>query len=210
MIRAKFRLAATLAFLEGAKQHSEVARKTAETAQKLAEGDVARAQVAQTVAEGDTSRAHAARRDFTAVLLHVSVNEDLALFHSVLHQEIRNPMQIIMAQVEVLEHLSMTTVQSEAVSCIAEAVTVMKQLADSVLDLAKIEAGKMTAHLSPFNLRKWLASVTSGFKMAAAAKKLQFSVVEVSDLPATIEQDQVRLRQVITNVLSNAIKVRLA
>jgi signal transduction histidine kinase len=112
-----------------------------------------------------------------------------------------------MSMVEVLEHLSMTTTQNEAVLCIAESVTTMKQLADSVLDLAKVEAGKLTLELSSFKLSQWLASVGSGFRLVASNKHLQFAVNEAADLPVNVELDSGRLRQVVANLLSNAFKV---
>lgn len=116
-------------------------------------------------------------------------------------------MQIIMAMVEVLEHLSMTKLQTEAVASIAEAVTAMKQLADSVLDIAKIEAHKMELHLTAFNLHSWLTTMLVGLRIAATSKKLEFSLIEAAGLPTNIVADPVRLRQIITNLVSNAVKV---
>jgi signal transduction histidine kinase len=176
----------------------------------VAEDDAARAQAAQTAAERDTDRAHATRRDFAAVLLHVMhcgrpVHGSSSHFRLLRAGDSKSNANHHGhgrgARASVDDH--------RAKRSSAEAVTVMKQLADSVLDLAKIEAGKMTVHLSSFDLRKWLASIASGFRLAASTKQLQFHVVESADLPVNVEQDHVRLRQVVTNLLSNAIKVSI-
>lgn len=160
-------------------------------------------------ARGAQQQAQELRRDFTAIILHVLLLNVCLSDTVVPAQEIRNPLQTITSMIEVLEHLAMTTIQRDAVQAIAESVHVMKELCDSVLDLSKVEAGKLAIQLSSFSLFNWVASVTAGFGAVAEKKSLAFRVVQSPDTPDSIISDSGRLRQVAVNLLSNAFKVRI-
>lgn len=80
------------------------------------------------------------------------------------------------------------------------------QLINEVLDLSKIEAGKMTVEFAPTNAADIGHEIMLDFKHQAEKKKLAFSVEIAKDVPASFVSDRLRLSQIIKNLLSNAIK----
>ncbi|HLO75838.1 MAG TPA: ATP-binding protein, partial [Magnetospirillum sp.] len=79
-------------------------------------------------------------------------------------------------------------------------------LVNSILDIAKIEAGEMVLTRQPVNLRALASEVASVHQGPAAAKGVAFAVDIADDLPDTIAADPTRLRQIMHNLLNNAVK----
>lgn len=79
-------------------------------------------------------------------------------------------------------------------------------LINEVLDLSKIEAGKMTLSLESLSLKAFASDLTRNFKHQTNSKGLEFEVAMGSDLPETILTDAKRVDQIVKNLLSNAIK----
>jgi signal transduction histidine kinase len=79
-------------------------------------------------------------------------------------------------------------------------------IVNDVLDLSKIEAGKMGLEVSPFELHSTLDEVVALLTPSAAAKRLRLDCHVDPAVPAVVSGDPVRLRQVLTNLLGNAIK----
>lgn len=75
-----------------------------------------------------------------------------------------------------------------------------------ILDLAKIEAGKMVLEESPFDLAELLRSVTDGFALRARQQGLGFTAYLAPDIPTGLNGDATRLRQVLVNLIGNALK----
>ncbi|MCK5717131.1 MAG: response regulator, partial [Thiomargarita sp.] len=80
------------------------------------------------------------------------------------------------------------------------------KLINGILDLSKIEAGKMSLVIQTVHLRDFAHTLQSNFKPIAHKKSLAFHIKFAQDLPVNIETDDQRLAQVITNLLSNAFK----
>ncbi|MBO2455481.1 HAMP domain-containing protein [Actinomadura barringtoniae] len=80
------------------------------------------------------------------------------------------------------------------------------QLIDDILDLSKIEAGKMEIHPEEIPLTKLVDYVNVTFRHIAVEQGLEFEVVMNDDLPAVLSTDEQRLQQIVRNLLSNAIK----
>lgn len=80
------------------------------------------------------------------------------------------------------------------------------ELVNNILDMSKIEAGRMEVAAVPFNLRQLLASLEESYRSLAEHKKLAFQVVIAENVPAWVLGDPVRLRQILVNLLSNAVK----
>lgn len=79
-------------------------------------------------------------------------------------------------------------------------------LINEVLDLSKIEAGRMEIVRNPFNVREWLNEILLQNRVLAESKGLQFNVDIDPQLPETIVGDSARLKQIVINLVSNAIK----
>ena len=79
-------------------------------------------------------------------------------------------------------------------------------LISDILDLAKIEAGKMVLEEAPFDLADLLRTVTDGFALRAKQQGLDFATFLAPDIPTGLFGDAVRLRQVLVNLIGNALK----
>lgn len=121
--------------------------------------------------------------------------------------EIRTPMSAILGFGEVLsEEQQLTQKQNEYVQMILNNGKMLLQLINDILDFSKIEAGKLSVETIEFSLSDFLEDVLSTLHPMAAAKGLQFEILQCSELPAVLRSDPVRIRQCLVNLVGNAIK----
>jgi signal transduction histidine kinase/CheY-like chemotaxis protein len=80
------------------------------------------------------------------------------------------------------------------------------ELVNNILDMSKIEAGRMDVEAVPFNLRQLVTGLEEPYRSLADQKKLAFQIVIAENVPAWVLGDPVRLRQILVNLLSNAVK----
>ncbi|HAJ26111.1 MAG TPA: hypothetical protein DCG53_02500, partial [Syntrophus sp. (in: bacteria)] len=80
------------------------------------------------------------------------------------------------------------------------------ELVNNILDMSKIEAGRMEVEAMPFNLRQLVMALEEPYRSQADQKKLAFQIVIAENVPAWVLGDPVRLRQILVNLLSNAVK----
>jgi len=128
------------------------------------------------------------------------------MFFTNLSHEIRTPLNGIlgMAQALATDHLSAE--QQEKISIILESGHMLRALLNDVLDLSKIEAGKLEISAIPGNLHHMLSRVSQLFQAQAEHKRLQLRLHRQANLPELLAFDPVRIGQCISNLLSNAIK----
>jgi HAMP domain-containing protein/signal transduction histidine kinase/DNA-binding response OmpR family regulator len=123
--------------------------------------------------------------------------------------ELRTPLTSLLILAGVLSQNStqnLTPKQVEFAKVIQSAGTDLLQLINDILDLSKVEAGKMDIHHEPFPLRQLLDYVSTTFRPLTAEKGLDFQVTMESNVPELLFTDEQRLRQVLRNLLSNAVK----
>lgn len=96
--------------------------------------------------------------------------------------------------------------QVESASVIHKSGQDLLQLINEVLDLSKIEAGRMTLKVEDIDLSDLASSTMQNFKHVAAQKGLQFAVSISDGLPQSIKTDSLRLQQILNNLVSNALK----
>jgi signal transduction histidine kinase/HAMP domain-containing protein/ActR/RegA family two-component response regulator len=101
---------------------------------------------------------------------------------------------------------NLTTEQVQFARTIYGAGRDLLQLIDDILDLSKIEAGKMEIHAEDIPVAKLVDYVNVTFRHLALDQGLDFEVTVADDVPATLSTDELRLQQIIRNLLSNAIK----
>ncbi len=131
-------------------------------------------------------------------------------FLSCMSHEIRTPMTAILGYVNLLKEQG----QASNDSCqAADYIDVIERnshhllcLIDDILNLAKIEAGKLTVELLPVPIADLLADVVSLIKVQAEIKMLAFGIEFETPIPKFIHSDPVRLRQILLNLLGNAFK----
>jgi two-component system sensor histidine kinase/response regulator len=89
---------------------------------------------------------------------------------------------------------------------IVESADALTELMTGVLDLSKIEAGKLSIQRVDFDLHDLLRSMERTFRELASAKSIELQLTIAADVPTRVTSDRVRLRQIVSNLLSNAIK----
>ncbi|MFC5885226.1 HAMP domain-containing protein [Kitasatospora sp. CM 4170] len=123
--------------------------------------------------------------------------------------ELRTPLNSLLILAQLLAQNSsgnLTAKQVEYAGVIHSAGSDLLQLINDILDLSKVEAGKMELTPEPFPVRELLEYVDSVFRPLADQKDLAFTVTVDPAVPAELVTDQARLRQVLRNLISNAVK----
>ncbi len=142
--------------------------------------------------------------------------EELALaskykseFLANMSHELRTPLNSLLILAGMLsknETGNLTDDQVESVQIIHKGGTDLLNLINEILDLSKIEAGRMEFHFGPVTPEQLLATMRAQFMAIAESKGLAFEITLAEDVPAAIETDQQRVEQIIKNLLSNAFK----
>ncbi|MBN2513188.1 MAG: response regulator [Sedimentisphaerales bacterium] len=127
-------------------------------------------------------------------------------FLATMSHEIRTPMNAILGFSELLMEESLTEQQNDYVNMIRNSGTTLLALINDVLDLSKIEAGKLSIEILETPLDVMLEEMESMFRPMAAKKGLELAVLQCEELPQIIQTDPTRLRQCLINLINNAIK----
>jgi len=120
--------------------------------------------------------------------------------------EIRTPMNAILGFTELLLEEESTAEKSEKLDIIKKSGKNLLNLLNDILDFSKIEAGKLKIEPGYFSLRKALEHVVSMYEPVAGEKNLTFHSILDGDLPGVVYGDELRLSQIIINIVSNAVK----
>lgn len=120
--------------------------------------------------------------------------------------EIRTPIHGIMGMQEMVLQSTLQPVQRESLEIAHSATRSLLSLLNDILDLSKIEADSMDLALEPLNLRSLIEELERQFRASARVAGVTFEVPIAPDVPTYVKADPVRLRQVLTNLLSNAFK----
>ncbi|HBB31169.1 MAG TPA: hypothetical protein DDZ80_20735, partial [Cyanobacteria bacterium UBA8803] len=128
-------------------------------------------------------------------------------FLASMSHELRTPLNGILGYAQILQRdKNCTPKQKEGVDIIYQCGTHLLTLINDILDLSKIEAGKLELYPENFNFPSFLTGLTEIFRLKAIQKSLTFTYLPSSELPTIVHADQKRLRQVLMNLLSNAVK----
>ncbi|MFM9917012.1 MAG: CHASE domain-containing protein [Rhizobacter sp.] len=120
--------------------------------------------------------------------------------------EIRTPLNAVIGLTHLLGHSRLDAEQSAFVGNIQLASRSLMGLINNVLDLAKIETGRTALDVQPFDVPELIDGLAAVFGSQAQAKGLEFNVSLPPGLPRRLQGDALRLGQVLTNLLGNAIK----
>lgn len=135
-----------------------------------------------------------------------AANKAKSAFLANMSHEIRTPMNSIIGFSEILNNKIKDDVQRSYLNSILTSSKALLSLINDVLDLSKIEAGKMDLIYDYIDSRQLINELELLFKSKAQEKGLCFEVNIAKNLPHSIELDELRLRQVLINLLNNAIK----
>ena len=133
-------------------------------------------------------------------------HQDKTQFLAKVSHEIRTPMNGILGLTELLQETTLSPEQKRFVKAIHNAGDALVEVVNDILDLSKLEAGKLSLKVRPFNMRDLIQDCMLIFEMAARRKSLDLSFTISPALPKFVEADGGRVRQVVINLLSNAFK----
>jgi len=121
--------------------------------------------------------------------------------------ELRTPLNGILGYTQILQRdKALTPHHVEALAVMRQSGEHLLALIEDILDLARIEAGRLTLDASPISLAAFLRGVTDIVRVRVHEKDIEFICDFAPDLPADIRGDEKRLRQVLLNLLANAVK----
>ncbi len=136
-----------------------------------------------------------------------AANRAKSAFLANMSHELRTPLNGILGYAQVLQRDKLLNKrQQEAVATIEQSGQHLLTLLNDILDLSKIEAGRMEIHPTEFYLPTFLQSLVDMFKLTAKRKGLQFVYRPSPTLPTGVQGDERRLRQILINLLGNAVK----
>jgi signal transduction histidine kinase len=137
-------------------------------------------------------------------------NQAKGAFLAVMTHEIRTPMNGILGMADLLHDTPLSEQQREFTRIIRSSGDALLRIIDDILDYSKIEAGRMQLEIMPVPLRPLVEEAAALLRPQAERKKLRLTVRLESGTPDVIATDSVRLRQVLLNLLGNAVKFTLA
>lgn len=129
-----------------------------------------------------------------------------SMFLSNMSHEIRTPLHSIVSVLKLLASLDMGEQASSYVRIAEQSANHLLGLVNSLLDLAKIESGEIELAQKPFEPRRLLEAVISPLAVTAQAKGLTLALDVAEDVPARLVGDELRLGQVLLNLVGNSIK----
>ncbi|MEG3877339.1 ATP-binding protein [Microcoleus sp. herbarium7] len=142
-----------------------------------------------------------------AKLIADAANHAKSDFLANMSHELRTPLNGILGYAQILERSqTMTKKDQHGISIIHQCGSHLLTLINDILDLSKIESGKMELHSTAFHLPSFLQAVVEISRIKAEQKNIDFHYQPTANLPDGIAADEKRLRQVLLNLLGNAIK----
>ncbi|WP_417488094.1 ATP-binding protein [Maricaulis sp.] len=135
-----------------------------------------------------------------------AANQAKSTFLANISHEIRTPLNGILGLAQVLRTTSRSKKRQDQARMIKESGETLTQLLNDVLDMSKIEAGKMELSPQVVDPARLIEDMHTLFQASAEAKSLEFSIEIDPSLPERLQFDPLRVRQCLSNLLSNAIK----
>ena len=133
-------------------------------------------------------------------------NEAKTLFLATMSHEIRTPLYGVLGTLELLARTDLNDQQSNYLKAIERSSGNLLQLICDVLDVSRIEAGQLQLELNTFSPLELIEEVIQGYSGAAQAKGLQLFAMIDSTVPEWLSGDVTRIRQILNNLLNNALK----
>lgn len=129
-----------------------------------------------------------------------------SLLLSNVSHEIRNPLNGMCGMIRLLKDTPLNEEQSDYVSVLDDSTRTLMSLVNDLLDVSKMESGKLELDQESFSLRKLIQDCSKLFQAELRRKSLSFETTFNTDLPLIVVGDKNRMRQVLLNLMANAVK----
>ena len=142
------------------------------------------------IAKEEADRANNMKSEFLANMSH----------------EIRTPMNSIIGFTDLLSNEIINPIQKNYLKAVADSSKTLLTIINDILDLSKVEAGKLKIEHNPIDIRTLMDGIYNVFIYKASSKKIALHIEVAHLVPNTFYSDEVRIRQILFNLLSNALK----
>lgn len=135
-----------------------------------------------------------------------SANKMKSEFLANMSHEIRTPMNAIIGFADILVKELSNPTHINYIKSVQDSSKILLTIINDILDLSKVEAGKMELQNAPVNIKNIANEIKSIFYHKAKAKALKLNIIVEDSVPQTLIIDEVRMRQILFNLISNALK----